>query len=175
MENDIDFNSGGEGYFKKDPKTFKEIIISAISRCVEEGQKEMVRGGEIKEVINGEIVIRTIPNQRKLYMGCVETLNDIFRYHYDVKADEHISELYSEIEKVFDKYLAAYLHGEEDEDLKEFAKTTYSIPPSSFYYEKIMNAIEERQLGLYREIFRELIALFYRKNQFSNKRVIGAY
>lgn len=167
--------TGEQSYQAKEVKTFKEIIIMAMSKCREEGQKEMVRGGQIKEVFNGEIVIKTIPNQRKIYISCVETLNNLLKYHYDKEAQETIPELIQMGNKVFEEYLKAYLEGETNHSYLEYAQTTRSIHPDAFYYEKISNDVELKRVEIYRIIFEELIALYYRKRELSNKRMLGAY
>ena len=161
--------TGEQPYYSKEPATFKEIIVRAFEKCRQEGMKEMTKGGEMKEMFNGEIITRTIPNQRKIFIECVELLDTLMRSHYDKKAEEEISKLYELSHKLFENYLNVYTDEEQDDNLKEYALKTNSLPAS------VEGRIEKDRLEIYRLMFKELVQLFYRKNELSKKRTLGAY
>lgn len=168
---DLEFKdfTGEQPYYSKEPATFKEIIVRAFEKCRQEGMKEMTRGGEIKQVINGEVVIKTIPNQRKIFIECVELLDSLMRFHYDKEAESEMEKLYGLSNNLFKNYLEEYLKGESDSNFKERAKKTNSLP------NEIENQIEEDKLEIYRLMFKELVQLFYRKHELSKQRTVGAY
>ncbi len=168
---DLDFKdfTGEQPYYSKEPATFKEIIVRAFEKCRQEGMKEMTRGGEIKQVINGEVVIRTVPNQRKIFIECVELLDSLMRFHYDKIAEEEISKLYDLSNNLFEKYLESYLKGNSDNNSKEYAINTNSLPRI------IEDQIEKDKLEIYRLMFKELVQLFYRKHELSKQRTAGIY
>lgn len=170
-EDNSDFKdfTGEQPYYSKDPATFKEIIVRAFEKCRQEGMKEMTRGGEIKQIINGEVVIKTIPNQRKIFIECVELLDSLMRFHYDKIAEDKMEELYNLSNNLFKQYLESYLGGDSDDNSKDYAKKTNSLP------NKIEDQIEKDKLELYRLMFKELVQLFYRKHELSKQRTVGAY
>lgn len=170
-EDNSDFKdfTGEQSNYSKEPATFKEIIVRAFEKCRQEGMKEMTRGGEIKQVINGEVVIRTIPNQRKIFIECVELLDSLMRFHYDTKAEDEMEKLYTLSNELFKEYFDSFIAGESDNHAKDFAKKTHSLPHD------IEDQIEKDKLELYRLMFKELVQLFYRKHELSKQRTVGAY
>ena len=59
-------------YHKKDQtKSYREIVLEAIEKCRIEGSKQMTKGGEY--MLENGIVI-TAPDQRQIYIYCVEAL-----------------------------------------------------------------------------------------------------
>ena len=68
---DDDFFSGGKSV------GIKELAIEQYRRCLIEGSKEMVRGGYGQKVVNGKIVDQYIPNQREIFINCVQMLETL--------------------------------------------------------------------------------------------------
>lgn len=168
-----DFMSPEQMMFNKQPEDFKAIVIKAIEKCRLEGSKEMVKGGEIKTIINGVPIVTTIPNQRKVFINCVMSLYDLLLFYFDDIANSNIQPLFEKINGLPNKHLEIYLERETNEDLKEYSERTKYISPQAFLYEETLENIEEERLILFREIYRELILLFKRKNDLSNKRTIN--
>lgn len=170
-----DYTGEQEAYYAKEPTTFKDIIIRAIEKCRLEGMKEMTKGGEIKDFINGEIIVRTIPNQRKTFTSCVQTLQILLSPHYDKDAEVNIKELEDNLGDIFPAYLEKYVIGETNDFYKDYAEKTGEIHPKAFYYEKVYDEVEEKQTLIYKMIFKELILLFIRQRELSKKRTVAVY
>ena len=166
--------TGEQPYYSKEPATFKEIIIRAFGKCVQEGMKEMTRGGEIKEVINGEIIVRTIPNQRKVYINCIKSYYDLMTFFFDEISDKNIKKLKESISEISPKWFKSYLKDETDDDLIEYANTTGRISPRAYYFDYISDMMELDEVEVWREIFRELNLLFKRKKELSGKKNLSA-
>jgi hypothetical protein len=173
--NSIDnFYNQDEQYFKKEPQNYKEIVTRAISKCVLEGQKEFSRGGQIKEIINNEVVVRTIPNQRKVYINCIKSYEDLMVFFFDDIAKENINELKELLKLIYPNWLDMYLKQETDDNCLEFATMTGHISPRAYYFDYIMDMMELDEVEIWRKIFIELNLLFKRKKELSGKKTLSA-
>lgn len=65
----------GNIYGKKDD-SFKGLVLNQYKKCLEEGSKEMTRGGVISRFINGELMEYVASDQVQIYVNCINSLRD---------------------------------------------------------------------------------------------------
>ena len=171
----------GLSYFNQKGETiaFKDIIIRAIEKVRIEGSKEMVKGGQrviFSRELNDYVPI-TIPDQRKLYEQSIIILYDLLIWYFDDEAKEKLNKLNDNIETAYNKFLEEYLIKEYWIPYKDLANRTKIIQTGekSSVGAFILQQYEEYIFNQYREIFQELILLYKRKNDLSNKRVLNYY
>ena len=64
-----------EGYKKGEDKlSIRQIILKQLQKCMNEGSKEMTKGGTIKKIVDGKVIEEPIPNQREVFINSVEML-----------------------------------------------------------------------------------------------------
>ena len=160
------------GFNRKEPQEFKEVVLRAIEKCRIEGSKEMTKGGEITQLIEGQPVVVTIPNQRKIFMESVETLYDLLYFYFDKEVKDNTDKYMEAIEDIYGEYLEKYIQTEQDPMLSQIARTTELIPGESSLREPMIQAMDDFKLRCWRIIFRELILLYKRKKELSKKRII---
>jgi len=171
---EFDFYNQEDQYFKKEPQNYKEIVTRAISKCVLEGQKEFTRGGEIKDIINGTPVVRTIPNQRKVYINCIKSYYDLMFFFFDETATKNINLLIDSIKEIYPRWFKLYISQETDDNCLEYANTTEHISPKAYYFDYISDMMELDEVEIWRDIFRELNLLFKRRKELSGKKTLSA-
>jgi len=162
---------------KKPTKDFKMIVIEAIDKCRIEGSKEMKKGTEKRILVDGMWTVVTIPDQRKVYSQCVMQLYDLLYFYFDKEMEKKMEELNSKINNAGDKFFEKYLQSEYFPPYKERAMMTRTVHVGkrSSVGERILQEFEDYKYNIYREMSRELILLFKRKNELSTRRIASIY
>ncbi len=159
-------------YKKEDKKTLGEVVISQIDVCRKEFSKELKKGFEQQVVVSGKIITVNVPDQRQTNIQSTKTLYDLMMFFFDDKFKEAYKKIKEKINGSGKSYLKRYISIELNPKLKRIAEETQMIqngPTGERVFQEIMNF----QSDCYREMFRELILLFKRKNELSGKRVLS--
>jgi hypothetical protein len=171
----------GLSYFNQKGETiaFKDIVIRAIEKIRIEGSKEMVRGGQrviFSKELNDYIPI-TIPDQRKLFSQSVIILYDLLIWYFDDEAKDKLKELNDNIDNAYNKFLEEYLIKEYWVPYRDLANRTkiIQVGDKSNVGSFLLQQYEDYIFKQYRQMFQELILLYKRKNDLSNKRVLNYY
>ncbi len=169
MEED---NLGIGSYKKEDKKSLAEVIIAHIDLCRKELSKQLRPGFRQQTVMDGQVITVEVPDQRQVNKQCVKTLSDLLEYFFNDEYKKKIKEIEEKFEKSGDIFMKRYLSRESNEPLKisaEKQKALPSTPLGDNIKQQWINYHDE----LYREMFKELILLFKRKNELSGKRSLG--
>jgi len=141
--------------------TFKEIVLKAIENCRIEGSKQMVKGGEVTVLVEGQPTRVTQRDQRKVFEEATETLYDLLNYY--IKDKKILEDLEDKKQKEYDSLLKNYKEITPNERLKTIAsKGTFPRDPSSEYF---LQLFEDFKISLVREKFRFLIKVFKTNNE----------
>jgi len=184
-----------EEYFhqkKDETKTYRQIVLEAIEKCRIEGSKQMTKGGEYL-MENGMII--SAPDQRQVYINCVETLFSLLSFTFDKEAEDNLKCLLNLYEdnpngkkdedifgvlalqiknlqqKYFDKYLIKEWWQPYVEQAKKEGRMVEGDRTTTAQF--LTQQREDEKLRLYRKVFVELTLLFKRKNELSTKRTLG--
>lgn len=169
---------------QKEPESFKEIVLRAISKAVTELSKDLRKGGNYMTSTPKGIMPLYFPDQREVIINSIKTLRDLMDFHFDEEAKEKIGQIEFEISNSYDKFYQVYLEKEWVSSLREIAKKTGAIQrdmenPKDRMRSTVAENIEEEMkfyvINLYRTMFRELVLLFKRENEFSGKRTASVY
>jgi len=162
---------------KKTVEDYREIVLKAIEKCREEGSKQMTKGIPNVLIYNEEIKSYekvNLEDQRKVFEEAVNTLHDLLLYIFDDKIKERIKEIKKQKQGIFENLFQKYLLLEDTPKVKQQA-----IKLHSFVRTKIGktfgDTIEQRYHELNRELFRELLLLFKRKNDLKSKTTISPF
>lgn len=107
-----------------DTFTFWHIVLKHLKVCIEEGSKEMDKGGLKKRVIDGKVFEVVVPNQREIFINSVEMLQTLLLPEMQHKKRKKFAEKISATEKDFKK-LQELLYKEKsikEENVKKKAK-----------------------------------------------------
>ena len=163
---------------KKDQtKSYKEIVLSAIEKCRTEGSKQMVKGIDVmhKDDKTGQFIPVHLPDQRKIFEECVNQLKFLLVFYYDDEAKTKIYKLENDIKSSYDECLKSYLEIEIYEPHLHYSRQTRQIHPKSIVGNNMLQQMEDYILEQYQNIYLELLLLFKRKNELSNKRTVPLY
>ena len=154
-------------YGKKDQTiTTKEIILNAIDKCRREGSKQMTKGGT--ELIDGQLV--NTPDQGLVYIESVKTLYDLLEFFFDEKAKINCADTVERLHTMYNEQFEVYLQQEDRQIIFKSNPTTFM---GTEIGEKHKQILKVRKVDLYRLMFRDLFALFKRKNELSKVRKLG--
>lgn len=162
------------GYSKKEPESFRDVVLRAIEKIRIEGSKEMTKGGEITQIIDGDPVVITIPNQRNIYIQSINTFYDLLVNFFDEEFKKNTKDYIEGIEtdKTYKDIFQQYLKEELDPYLKQEAKRTQLISEESEFREMAFKSMDDLKMIYHRKIFQELILLFQRKKELSRRKII---
>ena len=167
-------NLGGDGannydpsnaWRQKDPSTFKELCYRALEHARKEWSKDMRKGGTYDVQTQKGVLPVYFPDQREIVINATETLYDLFLSYFDDKATESINKIRIAITSSTKLYELKRI------ELRKSHGPRYYKDADSESEIFLTNYL----LKLYRQLFRELILLFKRQNEFSTKRKLGAY
>ena len=168
---------GGMSWGKKEIRSHKEIILNQIEKCRIELSKDLRQGGTYHVPTSQGVLPVYFPDQREVIVQCVETLYDLILWYFDETATTNIKRIQQELHDSYALYFKKYLDVEQCPSYKEVAIKTRVIQQGK--YSQVGKTIEAQLgsyiLAKYREMFRELILLFKRKNELSGKRSAGVY
>ena len=154
-------------YGKKDQTlTTKEIVLNAIDKCRREGSKQMTKGGT--EMVDGQLV--NIPDQGLVYIETVKTLYDLLEFFFDEEAKVNCKDTVQRLHTMYNDQFKVYLKEEDSQIILNSKPTTFM---STNVGEKHKQVLKVRKVDLYRLMFRDLFALFKRKNELSKVRKLG--
>jgi len=182
--NDNDDSIIGLSGRDKEKLTYREIALRGIEECRIQGSKEMVRGGEVKVVVNGQQMTMTKPDQRKLYMEVVDSLYDLF-YYYIKKVEKKIEKeeedtddkkktkekkpnafekINMEIAEVYKGLVDKFIKSEPTPKDKKYAEEVGMFPPTpnGTYFSEMF---QDTKLKIYRKKFRLLLKVFKDSNE----------
>ena len=182
----LDLNNAFEEFSwrSKEPENFKEVIMRQIETCRKELSKDLRKGGTYSVQTPQGIVPLYFPDQREVIINAVRAFRDLATFFFDDTANKVIGDIEILIEKAYEKYVDLYIQQEWVKPLRDYAIQTRTIQqdvqnprdrPRSDVGERLEEEMKYYVLDLYRKMFRELILLFKRKNEFSMKKVLGAY
>jgi len=169
LQSEETFNSNP--FRKEEKKTLSEVIIAQIDACAKEFSKEMKKGFEYQQVIEGQRVTLTAPDQRHTAINHTKTLYDLLLYFFDDIIKEKLKELREEINSSQKKNFDTYIQFESDFKSKKQATAMNTFAPTSigdFSRNINLNELAEH----YRTMFQELVLLFKRRNELSGKRMV---
>lgn len=169
---EYDFYNNEEGFVRKEPESFKEIVLRGIETCRKEMSKELTIGKTTIIQKGGVNIPVVIPDQRKVVESCVKQLYDLLLFFFDEKANENLPALEEEIDKLEEKFLNMYLEVETYVPHIQYAKKYGAIHPSSALGANFDERRENLRVKLYRKMYQELILLFKRKRDLSNKIIV---
>ncbi len=157
---------------KEEKKTLPEVIISQIDKCAQEFSKEMKKGFVHKEVVDGQMVLLTHPDQRYTAINHSKTLYDLLIFYFDKELKDKIKIIKKQMEEIKKRNFEYYLLIEMDTRQKRIAAQTNNFPSTQagdISNDNYLNELTE----CYRTMFQELVLLFKRKNELSGKRIIS--
>ena len=159
---------------KEESVTFKDIVLRALESCRLEWSKEMTKGGQ-KQIFSKEMndwVVVSIPDQRRICEQVTKTLYDLLFFYFDKTATDKITDIEKNMSEAYKKFFDDYIKHEYWEPYIEDSKQSGVIRTGAssnvgYYY---VQSYEDFIVESWRLIYRELILLFKRKNELSNKR-----
>lgn len=160
-------------YKKEDKKSLAEVIISHIDFTRKELSKQLRPGFKQQTVFQGQVITVDVPDQRETNKQCVKTLSDLLEFYFDEKYKEQMKKIQEKFDSSGKTYLESYLRKERNPHLIEETKRLNILPPT-YLGDNIKQQWINFHDELYREMFKELILLFKRKNELSGKKSIGA-
>jgi len=159
-------------YAKEEKKSLAEVVISQIDKCAREFSKEMKQGYKHETVIEGQIVTVVEPDQRLLAINHTKTLYDLMLFFFDKQIIEKIEAINTKINEAGQIFFEKYLKLEQDYKAKYAAEKSGEMQ-QSFQGNRSYQSLLNYKAECYRDMFRELILLFKRKNELSGKRTIS--
>ncbi len=151
-----------EGYKAGSEYGMKIIVYKQLQKCIDEGSKEMTRGGKITRIIDGIPIDIAVPNQREIYINSCEHLKLLILSH--IKLHENKIKEFMKVNdfiKLFEGdeiKLKKQCEGDVNKIYKEHSK--YSIEVQA-KYEHVFNVDIQRVNDIYEE---GLVSLY--KTQF---------
>jgi len=171
-------------YFpNKEVQNYREIVLRAIEKCRVEMSKEMTKGKTIFIEHEGEQVPIVLPDQRRVVIETIKQFYYLMFFYIDngktgePQTKTNIGKIETSLKNKNETYYQKYLKEEFHEKYKEQAELTkrITIGDESPVGNDILEELENYELGLYQEMYKELLLLFKRKNELSSKRVVGTY
>lgn len=157
------------GNYQKDPETYKECVLRAIEKCRLEMSKELTKGKTIFMKKDNVTIPIVIPDQRKVVEGCVNCLYDLLLFTFDDEGRVKLDKLIEDIEGLQQKYLDEYIRLETFVPNKLHATRNKQIPTESALGNYMIQQKEDERVQLYRKMFQELLLLYKRKRELSNR------
>lgn len=158
-------------YGIKEPETYKEIVLRTINKCASEMEKELTKGTTKMIEKNGIVIPIVIPDQRKVVENCVKTLYNLLLFTFDKEAFKTFGNIQRKIRDLDKKYYEMYLERETWMPHKKTAHHTLSIPTETPLGGVLIQKKDDERVELYEEMFQELLLLYKRKKELSNKRI----
>jgi len=164
----------------KEPESYKEICLRAMESCRTELSKDLRKDGNYPtQISSGAIVPLYFPDQTTTIKQTIQTFYDLMFFYFDEEANEKIKTLRDDIGGAYKLFYEKYLKVEYIPFLVERAKKTQMIEidvqqPAermrSDVGEKIIEELEYYFVQKYRDMFRELVCLYKRRNELSSRR-----
>ena len=161
---------------KKEPESFREIVIRQIDECRRQLSKQLIEGGVYYIKDKGVMVPKVMDDQLEIDERVVQQLFDLMLYTLDDEAIKNIDRIDDNFQKTKSKLIAEYSAVEVDRGIREIALKSNEMPVHTSAANKIymLKLRKEKDLML-RNIYQELLLLFKRKNDLSKVRKIGPY
>ena len=155
---ETEFYDGSEdAWSKKEPETFKDIILRSMESCRVEWSKDMRKGGTYNVQTQKGVLPVYFPDQREKAINSTRTFYNLILWYVDDKGKEVFKGIQGRLDGI-----PAYTNKVYADVLKRFSNDKKKA--SEFAEETTANYT----LELYREMFKELILLFKRRNELSN-------
>ena len=165
QQNTGDFYDPATAWRTKEPASHKEICIRALEQCRVAWSQDMKEGGTYNVQTPKGIMPVYFPDQRVVCMSATDTFYDLMVWYFDDKAEKNIGKIKEKIDN------SSTFHAEKIKELRGKTGPVYHKQMD----ERADRLLIDYLLKLYREMFRELILLFKRKNELSAKRKLEAY
>ena len=165
-EDDVEFIDA-ENYVPepKGAKTYEQIVLEQISRCVSEGSKEMVGGYFREKATRMGIQEIYVPDQRQVYLQCIMSLYDLLLPFFDDIMNEYLKTFNNQLINIKESKIKAlnekvkYIDdGRLRWSIQQQIDTGYLDPDSV----EAKQAMDEK-LETYRFLYQQLLLLFGRK------------
>ena len=175
QESSLDDADSFQSWRKKEPKSYKEIVLKQIELCRIEESKQMVGNTSFyQRDESGSFVQIHIFDQRKIFIQCVLTFHDLMLRYFDKEIKDNITLINETIKKQQEANIKYYISVEPRKDYKELAINTNTISNTQIGG-KLISDFENFKYNQHRKIFQELLLLFDRKNELSTKRTVSTY
>jgi len=102
------------GSGSKDGLGIKEISLKHFHKAMLEGSKEMTEGGVTRRLIDGHLVELPVPNQREIFINCVQMVRIALAPQFLSCKEEKIKEKFTQFDKELADLNKAY-HNKLDE------------------------------------------------------------
>jgi len=159
-----------ENYSRKDPESFKDIVMRAMEKCRIEMSKELTIGSTDLKEHQGVIVPIIISDQRKVVENCINVLHSLMKYYFDDQAREVFKKIEEKIINLDQTYLDYYIKHEKWTPHRESAESNGIIPKESSFGSTLLQKKGNERSTLYWQKFDELVELYLRKNELKNKK-----
>jgi len=141
-----------EGYSKKEPVSFKVIILQHIQRIAGLASKEW-RGGYWEDKVMGNLVIHIyVEDSRQAYINSIDCLYDLLFSTFDEDMNKQDKIIEGKISKIEDKY---------DKGREEIMKADE--------IQKMKQEYLNKKIIIKRTLFRSLCCLLHRTNFFEGE------
>jgi len=166
-------NSSSAPYWQSQKQSsYKEIVLKQIETCRIEGSKQMVgESSYYQKDEKGNYNMVHLFDQKKIFIESIKMLEDLMLRYFDDSIKKNLSELEKQKKNLSAKYLHYYLLKEVNYQAKMESQASGFITKTN-----VGNAFikmqEEEKMQIYRNIFRELLLLFDRKNELSGKKTV---
>lgn len=159
-----------ENYFSsKGGISFREIVMKHFNKCVVESSKEMTEGGLMRRFVDNKVVEFPVPNQREIYINCVESLRQLIEPKVDIRW-----ETCGERFRIFDNKLYKlndYYNERKQKLRKEFSELNFRVkdrhlPKFNQQMKELNTEYEVKKVQLYGELFLAISFLLSELNYF---------
>lgn len=161
-------------YGKQEVGTYKEIVLRQIEKCRIELSKELTKPGVYYSQDKGKSVVRPVADQREVNLNSVNQLYDLMMRYFDEPVKEKINTIQTKLKEKKAELIKRYLDNEPhpvNKSVIRAAGEMIEIPESPL--SKILSKkYEEFEQYSIRRIYQELLLLFARKNDLSNKKML---
>ena len=163
-----------QGWEKKEPKSYKDVVLKQIELCRVEGSKQMIGQAELFQRTNVGLQKVSFFDQKKIYMQSVLTFHDLMLRYFDDEVKTALTNIDKKIKDKMEELIKLFTENEPRKDYGKICEKTRELINTPFGT-KLINIFEEFKYQQHRKMFQELLLLYDRKNDLSGKRTASIY
>lgn len=171
--NNIDVEKDSGNIYGKKDESFKGLVLNQYKKCLEEGSKEMTRGGVITRFINGEIVEYMANDQVQIYINCInslkDTLTDMIKKHPEfmnpkfTKFNDSMKKLKDKRQKRLRRLSTIYKKTSRNRNPEGYSSRENILPFIKRQKKNIKDSYDNEMLHIYRTKLLEALTLLIGK------------
>ncbi len=172
MSDDVYVPYGG-----KEPESYKEVVLRQVEECRKQLSKHLAEGGVHYVKEKGQIVPKTIPDQREVNERCVMQLHDLLLWFFEGDVEKEVKKINEGLKRTTENMIKKFLENEPNGMHKNLVRTSNELIefPDSLLSKIMIKQMRDFKDQSVRRIYQLMLKLYKDKNELSKVRNIGAF